>query len=67
MKRDGTREAGRYPEAGFQPAPEAERRALLAKTAGAARRGEWERYKTSEMFDGTTQHPWWMETASLQR
>jgi aryl-alcohol dehydrogenase-like predicted oxidoreductase len=52
---------------GFQPAPDGERRALLGKTAEAAARGEWERYKTSQMFDGTTWHPWWLETASLQR
>jgi predicted aldo/keto reductase-like oxidoreductase len=51
----------------FTPPREGERRALLARTTSAAKRGEWERYKTSEIFDGTTQHPWWMETASLER
>ena len=51
----------------FRPLDDQQRRALLARTAGAAQRGEWERYKTSQSFDGTAQHPWWMETASLQR
>jgi len=51
----------------FRPFDDRQRRALLARTAGAAQRGEWERYKTSRTFDGTDQHPWWMETASLQK
>ncbi len=40
---------------------------LLARTAAVAAHGEWEKYKTSEAFDGTAQHPWWLETASLQK
>ena len=51
----------------YRAPTEQERHALLAKTAPAATRGEWERYKTSEMFDGTAQHPWWLETASLKQ
>ena len=44
-----------------------EKRAALARTAAVARHGEWEKYKTTETFDGTAQHPWWLETASLQK
>jgi aryl-alcohol dehydrogenase-like predicted oxidoreductase len=48
--------------------PSAARRAeLLHRTATAARRGEWEQYKTTGGFDGTAQHPWWLDTASLQK
>jgi predicted aldo/keto reductase-like oxidoreductase len=51
----------------FQPQREKERQVVLGKTAAAAARGEWEKYKTSGTFDGTAQHPWWLETASLSR
>jgi aryl-alcohol dehydrogenase-like predicted oxidoreductase len=34
--------------------------AMLAKTEARARSGATERYKTSEEFDGTTQHPEWL-------
>jgi len=51
----------------FRPPSEKQRAALLATTADAARAGTWERYKTTEIFDGTAQHPWWLETASLDR
>ena len=41
-------------------------KALLAETVTDATHG-WERDKTTEVFDGTAQHPWWLETASLER
>jgi hypothetical protein len=44
----------------------AELQALLAHTALVASAGEWEKYKTSQAFDGTAQHPWWLETGKLQ-
>ena len=44
----------------FKPLGEAERSALLAKTAAPARRGEFELYKTSQQFDGTVHHPEWL-------
>jgi aryl-alcohol dehydrogenase-like predicted oxidoreductase len=44
----------------------AAKQSLLARTAPAAAAGEWEKYKTSGTFDGTAQHPWWLETASLK-
>jgi hypothetical protein len=33
---------------------------LLAKTAEAARAGQYEMYKTSHHFDGTYQNPQWL-------
>jgi predicted aldo/keto reductase-like oxidoreductase len=50
----------------FQPLTAAEATTLLGRTAPAAMRGEWEKYKTSQTFDGTAQNPHWMETASLK-
>jgi hypothetical protein len=50
----------------FQPLTAAEATTLLGRTAPAATRGEWEKYKTSQTFDGTAQNPHWMETASLK-
>ncbi len=51
----------------FQPLSDGDRRHLLDKTAPVAKVGEFEKYKTSETFDGTAQHPWWLETASLKK
>ena len=51
----------------WQPMNDADRQALLALTALVAGSGEYERYKTSQAFDGTAQHPWWLETASLEK
>jgi aryl-alcohol dehydrogenase-like predicted oxidoreductase len=51
----------------FRPLAPHEVKALLARTAPDAAGGEWEKYKTSETFDGTARHPWWLETAALQR
>jgi len=34
--------------------------ALLARTARAARHGEFEPFKTSSIFDGTAEHPEWL-------
>ena len=50
----------------FKPLAGAEIQALLARTAPVASAGEWEKYKTSQTFDGTAQHPWWLETAALR-
>ena len=44
----------------FQPMNEQQVQALLAKTAEAASRGEFEPFKTSSIFDGTAQHPDWL-------
>jgi aryl-alcohol dehydrogenase-like predicted oxidoreductase len=44
----------------FRPLAAAEVQQLLAKTAAAAARGEYEPFKTSSIFDGTAQHPQWL-------
>jgi predicted aldo/keto reductase-like oxidoreductase len=44
----------------FTPLTADGKRALLAKTADAAKSGEHERYKTSQHFDSTAQHPEWL-------
>jgi aryl-alcohol dehydrogenase-like predicted oxidoreductase len=53
----------------FRPLSEGEVTALLAKTADAALRGEYEPFKTSSIFDATAQHPEWLgeEPERLQR
>jgi predicted aldo/keto reductase-like oxidoreductase len=49
----------------FQPlAPEAVT-ALLDRTRDAARQGEYEKFKTSQKFDGTSQHPHWLTRAEI--
>jgi predicted aldo/keto reductase-like oxidoreductase len=47
----------------FKPMQEHEIAELLQKTAGAARAGRFELYKTSTHFDGTVQHPEWLGQA----
>jgi predicted aldo/keto reductase-like oxidoreductase len=44
----------------FQPMPTEQVAALLARTAKAASRGEFEPFKTSSIFDGTAQNPDWL-------
>jgi tyrosyl-tRNA synthetase len=44
----------------FRPLSPAEVDALLAKTAPAAVRGEFEPFKTSSIFDSTATHPEWL-------
>ena len=44
----------------FRPMSEAQVQALLAKTAQAASRGEFELFKTTSIFDGTAQNPQWL-------
>ncbi len=50
----------------WKPMPQAEVASLLARTAPVASAGQWEKYKTSQTFDGTAQHPWWLETGTLK-
>jgi aryl-alcohol dehydrogenase-like predicted oxidoreductase len=38
---------------------------LLARTAPFAQDGRFELFKTTTVFDGTTQHPKWLETAEI--
>jgi aryl-alcohol dehydrogenase-like predicted oxidoreductase len=44
----------------FQPMNDEQVRSLLAKTAEAASRGEFEPFKTSSIYDGTAQNPDWL-------
>lgn len=44
----------------FQPMTDQQVQDLLAKTAEAGARGEFEPFKTSSIFDGTAQHPAWL-------
>ena len=44
----------------FQPMTDQQVEALLAKTAEAGAKGEFEPFKTSSIFDGTAQHPAWL-------
>jgi predicted aldo/keto reductase-like oxidoreductase len=44
----------------FKPMSSPEVSSLLAKTAPAAKEGEFERYKISHDFDGTVQNPQWL-------
>jgi predicted aldo/keto reductase-like oxidoreductase len=49
----------------FTPLTEAERTALLSRTAHSARDGKHEPFKTSEKYDGTARNPHWLEAAKL--
>ncbi len=44
----------------FRPMGEAEVDALMAKTAGAGSRGEFELFKTTSIFDSTATNPKWL-------
>ncbi len=44
----------------FKPLSKDEVAAVLAKTAPAAAKGEYEQYKTTHNFDGTYQNPQWL-------
>jgi hypothetical protein len=44
----------------FRPMSNEQVAAILAATAKFAADGQYEVYKTTEHFDGTTQHPEWM-------
>jgi predicted aldo/keto reductase-like oxidoreductase len=50
---------------GFKPMSPEKITALLAKTAPHARAGGFERFKTSEQFDGTVKNPHWLTTARI--
>jgi aryl-alcohol dehydrogenase-like predicted oxidoreductase len=44
----------------FRPLDDAEKQTLLARTKDAAAHGEFEPFKTSSIFDGTTTNPEWL-------
>jgi predicted aldo/keto reductase-like oxidoreductase len=53
----------------FRPMSKAQVKSLLAKTATAAARGEFELFKTTSIYDGTATHPAWLgdEPERVQR
>lgn len=48
---------------GLEPMTDPEKQAVLARAAGAARTGAYEKYKTTTVFDSTSHHPRWLERA----
>ena len=44
----------------FKPLSEKQMADLLARSAKAAEKGEFERFKTTNAFDGTATHPQWL-------
>jgi hypothetical protein len=44
----------------FKPLSDSDKATLLAKSAVAATEGKFEKYKTTQNFDGTVQHPEWL-------
>src|SRR5438270_10347282 len=44
----------------FRPLNDSQRQSLLAKTAAAASKGEFELFKTTSIFDSTATHPQWL-------
>jgi predicted aldo/keto reductase-like oxidoreductase len=49
----------------FKPMPDEERQKLLARTAKAAQNGKWEKFKTTQQFDGTEQNKRWLTSAQI--
>jgi hypothetical protein len=49
----------------FTPLSEEQKTAILRKTETLAQGGKYEPFKTSREFDGTVQHPHWLEAARI--
>jgi aryl-alcohol dehydrogenase-like predicted oxidoreductase len=49
----------------FEPLSDRQKQALLERTAPMGKAGEYELFKISDRFDGTTKNPKWLETASF--
>jgi aryl-alcohol dehydrogenase-like predicted oxidoreductase len=49
----------------FAPMRGDEKRGLLARVAEAAKNRDYEQYKSTTRFDSTTQHPEWLDAATL--
>jgi len=62
---EGVLEQALWLSVNFTPMSAAEKEKLLARTAPAAQGGKWEKFKTSQMFDGTEQHKRWLTSAEL--
>jgi aryl-alcohol dehydrogenase-like predicted oxidoreductase len=59
----GVLQQGLHTALGFEPMTEQEKQTVLAHAAAAARTGEFEKYKTTAVFDSTSHHPRWLESA----
>ena len=57
--------AGMAVAAGFRPMSNDEKQALLARTEKVASAGPFEKFKTSDLFDGTAQHPQWLKMRTM--
>jgi len=62
---EGVLEQALYLAINFKPMSEDERRALLQRTAPMAQGGKWEKFKTTQQFDGTEQNKKWLTSAQL--
>jgi hypothetical protein len=49
----------------FRPLAGEEKQALLSKTEKVAMNGQFEKFKTSDYFDGTAKHPEWLTSKTL--
>ena len=62
---EGVLEQALHLAVNFEPMADEERRALLARTATAAQKGQWEKFKTTQQFDGTEQNRRWLTSARI--
>jgi aryl-alcohol dehydrogenase-like predicted oxidoreductase len=62
---EGVLEQALWLATSFSPMADEERRALLERTAPYAQDGRWEKFKTTQEFDGTEQHKQWLTAAQL--
>ena len=62
---EGVLEQALHLAVNFEPMTDEERRALLARTVTAAQKGQWEKFKTTQQFDGTEQNRRWLTSARI--
>jgi predicted aldo/keto reductase-like oxidoreductase len=62
---EGVLEQALFMALNFKPLTDSERKELLARTAAAAQAGKWEKFKTTQQFDGTEQNKRWLTTAKI--
>ncbi len=62
---EGVLEQALWLATSFSPMADGEREALLERTAPQAQDGKWEKFKTTQEFDGTEQHKEWLTSARL--
>jgi len=62
---EGVLEQALWLSCNFTPMGAEEKRKLLARTTPASQGGKWEKFKTTQMFDGTEQNKRWLTSAQL--